>query len=142
AQTKKLEKRYIERLRKKVFELVSFGLPTQVDQDDFDITAELPEDLPAGAAGRGECVGIGGDDDAAELSDAFTDRLEYCDPLGTDSQSVSGVLDIAPGVDAPVGTFERCANLEVRKHSVRIGANGERRIEEKTGVRRNVPRFL
>src|SRR5215471_16980966 len=99
AQRKKLEKRYIERLRKKIFELVSFGLPARVDQDDFDIIAELPKNLAAGPAGRGECVGIGGDGDAAELSDAFADRLEYCDALGTDSQSVSGVLDIAPGVD-------------------------------------------
>ena len=67
---KKLQIRNIEGLREEIFQLVGFGFAVQVDQHDFDIAAELPEDLPAGAAGRREHAGIGRHRHAAELADA------------------------------------------------------------------------
>src|ERR1051326_922229 len=107
AQKKKLEKRYIEGLRKEVFELIGLGLPAGVDQDDWNIAAEFPEDLAAGAAGRREGVGVGGDGDAAEFADALADGLKHGDALCTNRETVRGVLHVAAGVYAAGIVFQR-----------------------------------
>src|ERR1035438_3246755 len=67
----------------------------------FHIAAELPEDLAASAAGRCQRIGIGHNGHAPELACAFGDRLEDSHALGAEGQAVSGVLDVAAGVDAP-----------------------------------------
>src|SRR2546422_922614 len=58
AKTKKLvKKRSIEGSREQVFQLECFGFAVEVNQGEFGIAAELPEDLAAGPAGRRQCVG-------------------------------------------------------------------------------------
>ena len=126
---KKLQIRSIEGLREKIFQSIGFGFAAQVDQHDFDVAAELPEDLAAGAAGRRESVGIGGHGHAAELADAFGDGFEDGHALGADGEAVSGVLDVAAGVDAAGGVFDGRADLE-------FGDTARRRFRGRPGRRR------
>ena len=108
-----------------------FGLAVQVGQHQFDIAAELPEDLPAGAAGRRQHVGIGGHRDAAELARAFGDGFEDGHALGAEGQAVGGVFDVAAGVDAAVDVFQRRADLEVRERRMGVFAGRERGFDQR-----------
>src|SRR5215472_5963855 len=105
-------------------------LPARVDQDDLDVAAELPQDLAAGAAGRGQRVRVGSDGDAAELTDAFADGLENGDALGADGEAVGRVFDVATGVDAAVGVFQGGAYLEFRVGGEGVGARGKGCLQE------------
>src|SRR5664279_1980 len=96
---KKLKIRDIEGLREKFFQVIGFGLALQVDQHEFHVSAELPENLPARSARRRQLGGIGGHGHPAEFADAFRNRLEHRHALGTKRESVGRVFDVAPGVD-------------------------------------------
>src|SRR4051794_2364246 len=61
-----LQVRYIEWLREQLFQSMTLGLPSRVYQDDLDVATELPQDLPARAAGRGEDVRVRGHHHATE----------------------------------------------------------------------------
>ena len=98
----------------------------QVGEQDFEVAAELPQDLAAGAARRRRRLGVGDDREAREGAVPFGERLEHRDPLGADGQAVGGVLDVAAGDDRAVGGFERGADLEVRERRIGVlaGAPG------------------
>src|ERR1035441_10621577 len=85
---KKLKIRGIEGLREKVFQAIGFGFAVQVDQHQLHVSAKLPENLPAGATGRRQVFGIGGHGHAAELADAFGNRLEHRHAFGAKSEPV------------------------------------------------------
>src|ERR1039457_1755841 len=85
---KKLKIRDIEGLREEIFQLIGFGCAVQVDQHQFHVSAKLPENLPAGAAGRRQIVGIGGHRHPAELADAFRDCLEHGHAFGAEGEAV------------------------------------------------------
>ena len=125
ARRKKLQIRNIEGFGEELFQVVGFGFAGEVDQHEFDIAAEFPEDLAAGSAGRSQSVGIGGDGDAAEFSGAFADRLEDGDALGAEGESVGGVFDVAAGVDAAVDVFKRGADQELGEGREGVEADGE-----------------
>src|SRR5207244_6607581 len=112
---KTLKIRDIEGFWEKIFQLIRFGFAVQVGQHQFHVAAELPENLPAGAARRRKDFGIGGHRHAAELADALGDRLEYGNTLRTQRKPVSGVLHIASGVYAPVDVFGRRAHQKLRE---------------------------
>src|SRR5215472_9430136 len=80
ANSRKLQKRYIEGFRKQLFQMPGFGFAARIHQRDLDIPAELPQDLPAGAARRSQGVGVGRDRDPPELAHALAQRLEHGDP--------------------------------------------------------------
>src|SRR6185437_7309811 len=56
----RLQKRRIKRSREQFFQSQSFALAAQVHQHDFDVAAELPQDLPACPAWWCERLAIGG----------------------------------------------------------------------------------
>src|ERR1035438_9209689 len=97
---KKLKIRGIEGLREKIFQAIGFGFAGQVDQYQFHVPAKLPENLPEGAAGRREILGIGGHGHAAELADAFRDCLEHGHAFGAEREAVGSVFDVASGMNA------------------------------------------
>jgi hypothetical protein len=100
--SRKLQKRRIEGPWEKIFQADGFRLAVQVCEHQFHIAAELPEDLAASAAGRSQRIGIRHHGHAPELARAFGDRFENGHALGAEGQAVSGVLDVAAGVDAAV----------------------------------------
>ena len=97
-----------------IAQLVATRLAREVRENHFEVAAELPEDLAAGAAGRRRSLGIGHDRHAPELAMSFGQRLEHRHALGADRQPVGGVLDVAAGDHGAVGGFQRGADLELR----------------------------
>src|ERR1035438_2336280 len=99
---KKLKIRGIEGLREKIFQLIGFGFAVQVTPHQFPSSANLPENLPAGAAGWRQIFGIGSHGHAAEVADAFRDCLEHGHAFGAEGEAVGGILHVAPGMNAAV----------------------------------------
>src|SRR2546421_13115893 len=99
AARKKLKKRRIEGPWEQIFEPKGFRLSARIHQRQLDVSAELPQDLPAGAAGWRERFRIGGHCDARELAGAFGDGLEYGHSFGADGEPVGGVFHVASGED-------------------------------------------
>src|ERR1019366_6910044 len=122
---KKLKIRDIEGLREKIFQPIGFGFAAQVDQHQLYVSAKLPENLPAGAAGRGQIFGIGGHRHAAELADAFGDGLEHGDAFGAKCQPVGGILHVAAGMNPSVAVFNRRAHQELGERREGMQAGGE-----------------
>src|ERR1017187_2185940 len=122
---KKLQIRNIEWLRKEIFETIGFGFAVKVHQHDLDIPTELPENLPAGAAGRGQTVGIGGHRHPAELAHTLGDPLKKGDTLGADGEAVRGVFAGAPGVNVAVDIFQRRADFEFGEGREGVLADGQ-----------------
>src|ERR1035438_3804135 len=123
---KKLKIRGIEGLREKIFQAIGFGFAGQVDQYQFHGPAKLPENLPAGAAGRREILGIGGHGHAAELADAFRDRLEHRHAFGAKREAEGGILHVAPGMNPAVAVFDGRAyqKLGERREGIQAGGKG------------------
>ena len=90
----------------------------RIRQDNFNITAELPQDLTAGSAWRGKLVRIGNDRDAAEIARPIGDSFEHRHALGADRQAVGRVFDVAAGVDLASRIFKRGAHANIRKRGV------------------------
>src|ERR1039457_6654026 len=118
--SRKLQKRRIEWPWEKIFQAEGFRLAVEVGEHQFHIAAELPEDLAASAAGVCQRVGIGHNGHAPELACAFGDRLEDSHALGAEGQAVSGVLDVAAGVDAPREVLQRRAHFELGERRMGI----------------------
>src|SRR5580704_15245131 len=57
--SKSLDKRTVKRPWKQVPEPERFRLSTQIRQHDLDVSAKLPQDLPAGSARWSQHLGIG-----------------------------------------------------------------------------------
>src|ERR1043166_2559985 len=95
-------------------------LGREIGEDDFEIAAKFPQDLPARTAWRGERGRVGDDRDGREDAMAFRDRLEHRDAFRADRQAVGGVLDVAAGDDRTVGGFERRTDLEIGESGVGI----------------------
>ncbi len=110
----------------------------EIREDDFEIPAELPQNLAAGAARRRQRRGVGDDRDAGEGAMALGNRLEHRDSLGADGQAIRGVFDVAARDDRAVGRFEGSADFEVRKSRVGVlsRATGRR---DKVAVARSSP---
>src|SRR5450759_449993 len=128
---KKLKIRDIEGLREKFFHPIGFGFAAQVDQHQLHVAAEFPEDLPAGAAGRRQIIGIGGHRHAAELADAFGDRLKHRHAFGAKRQPVGGILYVAPGMNPPAAVFNRRAHQELRERREGVQAGGEGGVNQR-----------
>src|SRR5260370_41015602 len=77
-----LENGRIKRPRKQVFQSMGFGLAARIDEQDFDVAAQFPQNLSAGATGRRECIGIRRDGEPAEGACALGNRLEDRYALG------------------------------------------------------------
>ena len=96
----------------------------EIGQDEFGVTAKLPENLATSAARRGERGSIGDHDNALQFCCALGDCFEDSDAFGADGKSVGGVFDVAPGVDMTVFIFESATDFEIGKRSVGAFANG------------------
>ncbi len=97
----------------------------KVGQHDFDVAAELPEDLAAGATGRREGWCVGDYRDAFELPCSFGNGFENGDALRADGQAVGGVFDVAACMDLAFLVFESRADFEFRKGCVGVLARVE-----------------
>src|SRR5262245_41241967 len=86
----------------------------QVSEDHLQVAAELPEQLPAGAARGRRRHGCSGDSDVRKVSAALGKSLKQGDALGADGQAVGRVLDVAAGDYLAVGRPQGGADLEVR----------------------------
>src|SRR5260370_757926 len=84
----------------------------EVGEDDFEIAAELPENLPARTAWRRRVFRVRDDRDAREFPFAFGNRFDESDALGTDRQAVGRILDVAAGEDRAARRFQRGADLK------------------------------
>src|SRR5215472_14656780 len=119
----RLQERSIKGPREQGTETHGLRLTGQIREDDFNIAAEFPKNLAAGAARRRKFIGIGHHRDPAEPSLAFRDRLEDRHPLRADRQPVSGVLDVTPGVNMSFLVLERRADAKFRIRRMRVSAN-------------------
>ena len=108
-----LQERSVEGAGEQRPESQGFGLSVQVCEHQFDVAAELPEDLAAGSAGRRQYVRIGDYGHSDEVAGAFRDGLEDGDAFGANGQAVGGVFDIAAGENAAGFIFDRGAYLEL-----------------------------
>ena len=101
----------------------SFSLAAWISQDNLDIAAEFPKNLPASTARRRQVVGVRRDRDAPELARALGHGFEYGNPLSTHRQAIRRILDVTARVHMAVSVFERRANFEFGKRCVRILAH-------------------
>src|ERR1035441_7707351 len=122
---KKLKIRGIEGLREEIFQAIGFGFAGQVDQHQLHVAAKLPENLPAGAAGRCEIFGIGGHGHAAEVADAFRDCLEHGHAFGAEGEAVGSIFHVASGMNAAVVVFDGRAYQELGEWREGIQAGGK-----------------
>src|SRR5258706_3984713 len=87
-----LEEASVEWQRQQVFEVeLTFGF-LEVGELDLEVAAELPEDLPAGAARRRPRLGVGHDRQPREDAVPLRQRLENGDPFRADRQTLSCLL--------------------------------------------------
>ena len=124
-----LEEPRVEWKREQFSQTVRTGLTPKIGQQHLEVAAEFPQDLAARAARRRRRLGIGHNRDAAEPAVSLGERLEHGDALGAHRQPVSGVLDVATCDDSPVVRFERSANFETGKSSMRMAAGTSRRVD-------------
>src|SRR5947209_8117670 len=124
AKSKKLQIRNIEWLREQIFQTIRFGLAVQIDQHDFDVAAEFPQNLTAGAARWSKDIRIGRNRGAAELADTLGNGFKHRHALGADGESVGGILHVAAGVNASFGVFDGRAHLKPGIRGEGVGARG------------------
>src|SRR5271157_4245882 len=99
-----------ERLGKQAFECGLDHAGAVTETEDLGVGTELVEDLTAGTAGCGRRLGWrvdqGGPD--PQRAGGSGDRLKNGGTLGTDGQTVRGILDVATGEDvAAIGQYGR-----------------------------------
>src|SRR5262249_4836475 len=88
----------VKRLGQQLLDSVTPYVAGQVGENNLGLVAgELPDHLPAAAAGRRDAVVIGHYCDFHDLALAFADGFEDGDPLGAHAQPVGRVLDVAAG---------------------------------------------
>ena len=87
-------------------------------------------------------IGIRRDGDPPELAHALGDGFEDGDALRAQRQPVGRVFDVAAGVHAAGGIFERRAHAEMRIRRVRVFAGRQRGGRQRIGhvVRSNASR--
>ena len=90
----------VERQRQQRREAVAWPVGrAQVAEDDLEVAAVFPQQLPAGSARRRRRLGVGDHGDPGEDGVALRQRLDERDALGAERQPVGGVLDVAAGDD-------------------------------------------
>ena len=104
-------------------------LAIQIGKNDLQIAGKLPQNLPARTAWWGGCFRRGDDDHASELAVSLRERLEDGDALGADGQAIRGVFDVAASDDRSIYGFERSADFETGKSSLRMAAGASRRVD-------------
>ena len=124
-----LQMRRVEGTRKKIERALTFDLALKIGKYHRNVTAEFPDDLPAGAARRCERVGVGKDCDGLEFvrAFAFRERLEDGDAFGAESEPVAGIFDIAAAEDASGLCAQGSTNAKFRegRMSVLTGGAGD-----------------
>src|SRR5438132_3212702 len=110
-------------MRQQLRQLVTGLFSAQVAEDDLQIAAELPENLPAGAARRSRLRSVRDDGDAREGPMPLGNRFEHRHTLGTDCEAIGGVLDVAARHDLSVRRFEGGPDAEVREGRVSMLAS-------------------
>src|SRR5687768_15207887 len=99
------EQSCIERQRQQDAQTRTAGFAAEVRKNDLEVAAELPQDLPAGAAGWRGRSGVGDHGDSTESSMSFRQCLEHGHTLGAHGEAVCRVLDVAPGHNRAVGSL-------------------------------------
>ena len=100
-------------LGEQVRQTKGFGFTSQVRQDDLKISAEIPQELTARAAGSRELIRVGDNHDPDEGVCPLGKRLEQSNPFRANRETVAGTLNVAAGKHSPVATEQRRAHLEV-----------------------------
>ena len=114
---------------------VTSGFAIQVGQNDLQIAGELPQDLSTRPTWRRRRVGWRDDHDSPELAVPFRQRLEHRDALGTHSEAIRCVFDVAARHDRSVRGFERGTHFEPGIIGMRVLANRARGRDEGVDLR-------
>src|SRR5271157_4436495 len=104
-----------KRLGKQVLERGRDRAGAVADTEYLGVGTELVEDLAAGTAGRGRCLGWRIDQGSPDpkRDDGSGDRLKDGGALGTDGQTVGGILDVAAAEDLTAVRQDRRADGEL-----------------------------
>src|ERR1700682_733478 len=111
----------VERLGKENRQGQALALARGGGHDNRHVSGELPEDLPACAAGRRRFVRVRHDGDRPERANALGKRLPDRHAPRADGQPVRAVLDVAPSPDLSVRVFDRRA--DGKSASLRYGVD-------------------
>jgi hypothetical protein len=84
----------------------------KIRENHLEVAAELPHDLPAGAAWRRRLLGVGDDRDSSEGTVTFRESLEDGYALGAERQPVGRVLDIAAVTIVPSAVSSAAPTLK------------------------------
>ena len=109
----RLQEGFVEAVGEQVGERKGQLVSALVQADDFQLRGEFAEHLAAFATGDAGAVAPSGHHDALEAVVALADGLEHGSALGADGGGVSGIFNVAAGVDRAVLTLQRRAHGEV-----------------------------
>ena len=121
-----LEQSVVEGQRQQLLQSVQTGGCGQVGQRHLEIAAELPQNLPAGAAWRRSCR----DRDEVPGPISLRDSTGKSRALGTDPERIGRILDVDTLDHSPVTREHGAADVEVRVRRVRARSRGIRNREE------------
>ena len=68
-------------------------------QDDLDVSAELPQQLPAGPARRSRLFRIGHDGDCIQCALPFGNGFQHSHSLGAGTQTIGSAFDVTTAED-------------------------------------------
>ena len=86
--------RRIERLWEELAHLDHFDFALQIGHDDRHVTAKLPNQLPTGATGGRQSIGVRHHGNGVEAALSFADGLKNGHALSTNREAVGSVLDV------------------------------------------------
>jgi hypothetical protein len=132
-----LDERAVKRLGQQSAQPQAFRLAKEVCEYDLDVSAKLPENLPAGPAGWSQRFRIGYHGYPSETARAFRNRFENGNAFGTERQSVSRVLHIATRVNSAIRVLQGRAYFEFRVRRVGIFASLERSRNQRVHIQRS-----
>ena len=107
------KKASIESTRQQFFDRTLLGFALQVCEYDRRVLAKLPNNLPAGAAGRCQRFRIGDNREFSKVPFAFRQRLPDGNAFTANSQTITGAFDIAAGINFSIRGSRRSANQEI-----------------------------
>jgi len=100
--------------REQILQAEGLALSLQIDQNDFNVSADLPQHLAARSAGRRQRRRIRSHRNAPKLPRALGDGLERGRSLGTIREALAGVFHVASRVDATIGIFQCRSDMKFR----------------------------
>src|ERR1700690_413313 len=115
-----LEEARVKSAREQLAGSLVFDFALEIRKDHWNVAAEFPNDLPACAAGRRQCVGIRDDRNSIEAVFPSRDGFEDSHALRAAGEAVAGVFHVAAGIDSPRFCAYCRAHTEVGERRVGV----------------------